>query len=125
MKWWAKDLKTRYLRGYLACRASPYSLVGRQHLQHAGPSTGLRPGGMWRGFAEQICRHSYFAFIPGFSVRTYTDDQLFELEAREHISRSWRGKDYFPYEASSGSKTAGNKNAQSESECEAFAAGRS
>lgn len=52
------------------------------------------------GICGANCRHSYFAFIPGYSVRTYTDDQLLELEAREHISRSWRGKDYFPYEAS-------------------------
>ena len=52
------------------------------------------------GLCGANCRHSYFAFIPGYSVRTYTDDQLLELEAREHISRSWGGKDYFPYEAS-------------------------
>ena len=46
------------------------------------------------------CRHSYLAFIPGYSVRTYTDDQLLELEEREEIAQNWRGKEYNPYEAS-------------------------
>ena len=52
------------------------------------------------GLCGANCRHSYLAFIPGYSVRTYTDDQLLELEAREEITKNWRGKEYNPYEAS-------------------------
>lgn len=52
------------------------------------------------GLCGANCRHSYLAFISGYSVRTYTDDQLFEMEAREEITKTWRGKEYNPYEAS-------------------------
>lgn len=52
------------------------------------------------GLCGANCRHSYLAFIPGYSVRTYTDDQLLDLEAREEIAKNWRGKEYNPYEAS-------------------------
>ncbi len=46
------------------------------------------------------CRHSYFAFIPGYSVRTYTPDQLRELEEKEKRTVQYQGKSYTPYEAS-------------------------
>ena len=52
------------------------------------------------GLCGANCRHSYLAFISGYSVRTYTDDQLLELEEREEIAKNWRGKEYNPYEAS-------------------------
>ena len=52
------------------------------------------------GLCGANCRHSYLAFIPGYSVRTYTDDQLLELEEREEIAQNWRGKEYNLYEAS-------------------------
>lgn len=52
------------------------------------------------GLCGANCRHSYLAFVPGYSVRTYTDDQLRELEAKEQQTKVYNGKAYTPYQAS-------------------------
>lgn len=52
------------------------------------------------GLCGANCRHSYYAFIPGVSVRTYTPEQLRELEAKERETQTWNGKEYTPYEVS-------------------------
>ena len=52
------------------------------------------------GLCGANCRHSYLAFVPGHSVRTYTDDQLRELEAKEQQTKVYNGKAYTPYQAS-------------------------
>lgn len=52
------------------------------------------------GLCGANCRHSYLAFIPGYSVRTYTDNQLRELEAKEQQTKVYNGKEYTPYQAS-------------------------
>lgn len=52
------------------------------------------------GLCGANCRHSYLAFIPGYSVRTYTDDQLREFEAKEQQTKVYNGKEYTPYQAS-------------------------
>lgn len=52
------------------------------------------------GLCGWNCRHSYYAFIPGVSVRTYTDGQLAELEAKEQEVHTWHGKEYNAYQAS-------------------------
>lgn len=46
------------------------------------------------------CRHSYLAFIPGVSVRAYTDQQLEELETQEQEVKTYQGKEYNKYQAS-------------------------
>lgn len=45
------------------------------------------------------CRHSFFAFIPGYSVPTYTEEQLREMEEQDKKTRTWNGKQYNTYEA--------------------------
>lgn len=51
------------------------------------------------GLCGASCRHSYLAFIPGYSVRTYSPEQLRELEMKEQETRTWNGKQYNAYEA--------------------------
>lgn len=51
------------------------------------------------GLCGANCRHSYFAFVDGVSVRTYTPEQLREMEANEQVARSYQGKSYNAYEA--------------------------
>lgn len=51
------------------------------------------------GLCGANCRHSYLAFIPGYSVRTYSPEQLRELEAKEQEVHVWSGKRYNAYEA--------------------------
>ncbi len=51
------------------------------------------------GLCGANCRHSYTAFVKGYSVRTYTPEQLRELEAKELDTRTWQGKQYNAYAA--------------------------
>ena len=46
------------------------------------------------GLCGANCRHSYLAFIPGVSVRTYTPEQLRSLEEKEQQTRNYQGKEY-------------------------------
>lgn len=45
------------------------------------------------------CYHDYNAFIPGYSVRTYADDQLRQMMEEENTPRKYNGKQYTTYEA--------------------------
>lgn len=45
------------------------------------------------------CYHDYNAFIPGISVRTYTDEQLEQMMAEENRPKAYNGKEYTMYEA--------------------------
>lgn len=45
------------------------------------------------------CYHDYNAFLPGVSARTYTDDQLEEMAAKENEPKLYNGKEYTTYEA--------------------------
>lgn len=45
------------------------------------------------------CYHDYNAFIPGVSVRTYTDEQLDQMTAEENMPKEYNGKSYTAYEA--------------------------
>lgn len=52
------------------------------------------------GLCGANCRHSYMAFVKGYSVRTYTPEHLRELERKEQQTRAYNGKEYTPYQAS-------------------------
>lgn len=45
------------------------------------------------------CYHDYNVFVPGASVRTYTDEQLERMIAEENTPKSYNGKEYTTYEA--------------------------
>lgn len=64
----------------------------RELISICGLGTGPGLGG-WN------CYHTYHAFIPGVSVRIYTDEQLEEMNAAEKVPREWRGEKYNAYEA--------------------------
>ena len=51
------------------------------------------------GLCGWNCRHSYLAFVPGYSIRTYTPEQLQELERREKQTKQYQGKEYTQYQA--------------------------
>lgn len=52
------------------------------------------------GLCGWNCRHSYLCYIPNVSVRTYTDEQLKDLEAQEQEVKTYQGKEYNKYQAS-------------------------
>ena len=45
------------------------------------------------------CRHSFMPFVPGVSTRTYTDEQLAEMNAKERETKTYNGKEYNAYSA--------------------------
>ncbi len=51
------------------------------------------------GLCGWNCRHSYLAFVPGYSIRTYTPEQLQELERKEKQTKQYQGKEYTQYQA--------------------------
>ncbi len=51
------------------------------------------------GLCGANCYHNYSAFIPGVSVRTYTDEWLDQQNALENTPREYLGKEYTTYEA--------------------------
>lgn len=57
------------------------------------------------GLCGVNCKHSYFAFVDGVSVRTYTPEQLREMEANEQVAKSYQGKSYNAYEAQQRQRT--------------------
>lgn len=51
------------------------------------------------GLKGANCYHDYNAFIPGISVRSYTDKQLEQMMKEENIPKTYNGKQYTTYEA--------------------------
>ena len=51
------------------------------------------------GLCGANCYHTYFPFVPGVSVRTYTDEWLDEQNRKESEPTEFRGKGYTLYEA--------------------------
>ena len=51
------------------------------------------------GLCGANCYHPYFPFVPGVSVRTYTDEWLDEQNRKESEPTEFRGKEYTLYEA--------------------------
>lgn len=54
--------------------------------------------GTGAGLCGWNCRHSYYAFVPGVSVRAYTDKQLEEIRKLDSEVKEWNGKEYNLYE---------------------------
>lgn len=52
------------------------------------------------GLCGANCRHSYYPFIPGISIRKYTDEQLEEWAKEENTPRKYGDKEYTSYEVS-------------------------
>lgn len=52
------------------------------------------------GLCGVNCRHHFWAFIPGVSVRNYTDEQLEQWAKEENTPKKYGDKEYTAYEAS-------------------------
>ena len=64
------------------------------------------------GLCGANCYHDYLPFIPGVSVRTYTDEQLQEMIVEENTPKEYYGKQYTTYEALQEQRRRGGKSAQ-------------
>ncbi len=64
----------------------------RQLVEVCGLGTGA-------GLLGWHCRHTYYPFIEGVSVRNYSDEWLAEMDRREAQRTEYRGREYNAYEA--------------------------
>ena len=51
------------------------------------------------GLLGANCRHDFNPFFPGISKRTYTDEELDEMNQKENTPTEYEGKEYTGYEA--------------------------
>lgn len=95
----AKDLKTdKYEVSWHSGHRPSHWWGGRVYTyQELQSVCGLGEGD---GLCGWNCRHSYYAFLEGYSIRTYTDEQLDRMEEKEQSVRTYRGKEYNAYQAS-------------------------
>ena len=95
----AKDLKTdKYEVSWHSGHRPSHWWGGRVYTyQELQSVCGLGEGD---GLCGWNCRHSYYAFLEGFSARTYTDEQLAVMEEKEQNVRTYQGKQYNAYQAS-------------------------
>lgn len=70
--------------------------VGGIHYKSFIKETGY---GTIDGLCGINCYHNFFAFIPGISTRTYTDEQLAKMQEDENKRIKYGNKDYNKYEA--------------------------
>lgn len=92
--------------------------LGTEHFEvewHAGarPTHAVWQGRVWSkrelvtvcglgsvtGLLGANCYHTYFPFIPGISVRNWTDEWISEQSRKENASKIFNGKEYTLYEA--------------------------
>lgn len=95
----AKDLNTDTFEvtAHFGARPSHQEWQGGVYTKQELESIcGLGSGG---GLCGWNCRHSYYAFIPGISVRAYTDEQLEEIKRIDSEVKEWKGKEYNGYTA--------------------------
>lgn len=95
----AKDLKTDYFEVSWHGGARPEHQVWQGRVYSKKQLETVCGLGTVTGLCGANCYHQYNAFIPGVSVRTYTDAQLDEMNAEENQKKMYNGKAYTTYEA--------------------------
>lgn len=96
----AKELDTEYFEVSWHGTARPSHQEWQGKVYNRRELTEICGLGSADGLCGCNCRHSYDPFIPGVSERTYTDEELAEMNAKENTATEYRGKEYTAYEAS-------------------------
>lgn len=95
----AKELKTDYFEVSWHGGARPEHQVWQGRVYSHKQLETVCGLGSVTGLCGANCYHQYNAFIPGVSVRTYTDEQLDQMNKTENQPKSYNGKEYTTYEA--------------------------
>lgn len=95
----AKDLGTDYFEVSYHVGARPEHQVWQGKVYTYNQLEEICGLGTVTGLHGANCYHDYNAFIPGVSVRTYTDEQLEQMMAEENRPKAYNGKEYTMYEA--------------------------
>jgi hypothetical protein len=96
----AKELDTEYFEVTWHGTARPSHQVWQGKVYTRQELVDICGLGSVSGLCGANCYHSYYPFIPGISERTYTDEQLEEMNAKENERHDYNGKSYNAYEAS-------------------------
>lgn len=95
----AQDLKTDYFEVSWHGGARPEHQAWQGGVYSRKQLVTVCGLGSVAGLCGANCYHSYNAFIPGVSVRSYTDEQLEQMNAEENRPKEYKGKGYTTYEA--------------------------
>lgn len=95
----AKDLNTEYFEITWHGGARPEHQVWQGRVYTRKQMETVCGLGSVTGLCGANCYHQYNAFIPGVSVRTYTDEQLEQMNAEENRPKEYNGREYTTYEA--------------------------
>lgn len=95
----AKDLETEYFEVTAHAGARPSHAVWQGRVYKYQDLEDVCGLGEVTGLCGANCRHSYYAFIPGVSVRAYPDEYLEELREEDERIRTFSGREYNGYTA--------------------------
>lgn len=95
----AKKLHTEYFEVSAHVTARPTHMVWQGRVYTKQQLIDICGLGTGPGLLGWNCYHHYDAFIPGISVRKYTDDQLADMRKKALETKEWKGKRYTIYEA--------------------------
>lgn len=95
----AKKLDTEYFEISWHATARPEHQLWQGRVYKKDELVSVCELGSAGGLCGCNCRHSYRPFIPGVSVRVYTDKQLEEMNKKENEKISYNGREYTLYDA--------------------------
>lgn len=95
----AKQLGTEYYEVTWHGGARPEHQVWQGKVYSRGDLEKICGLGTVTGLCGANCYHDYYPFIPGISERTYTDEQLAEMNREENTPVEYNGRKYTKYEA--------------------------
>lgn len=95
----ARELKTDYYEVTYHIGARPTHQLWQGRVWSYGQLQSVCGLGTVTGLHGANCYHDYNAFIPGVSVRAYTDEQLEKMMANENTLKEYNGKEYTTYTA--------------------------
>jgi hypothetical protein len=95
----AKELDTEYFEISWHATARPTHQVWQGRVYSKKELQTVCGLGTAAGLLGANCYHSYYPFIPGVSERTYTDEQLDEMNQKENEKKEYNGKEVTSYEA--------------------------
>lgn len=95
----AKDLGTDYYEVTYHIGARPEHQVWQGRVYNKRQLVEICGLGLVQGLKGANCYHDYLPFVPGASVRTYTDKQLDQMMREENTPQAYQGKEYTAYEA--------------------------
>lgn len=95
----ARELGTDFYEVSYHIGARPTHQLWQGRIYSYGQLVSVCGLGTVTGLHGANCYHDYNAFIPGVSVRTYTDEQLERMAEEENEAKSYNDKEYTTYEA--------------------------